>query len=102
VIVRALLRWPPASFGRWRRGDGEDRSGVLRHEVGVGTQAVTGTFDLDDGGMMQQTIEPGRCHHWIPEHLAPFSKAAVGGEDHGLLLVTYPSGEGRGLIATGA
>ena len=70
MTVRSLLRWPTASFRRWRRGDGGTRSGVLLLEVGVGTLAVTGAFDLDDGCMMQQAIEQGHCYHWMPEQRA--------------------------------
>ena len=51
-------------------------------------QAVTGALDLDHDGMVQQAIEERRCHHRIPEHLAPFSKAAVGCEDHRSLFVS--------------
>jgi hypothetical protein len=37
-------------------GNGGNRSGVLRHEVAVGVQAVTCALDLDEDGMVQQAI----------------------------------------------
>ena len=32
---------------------------VLWHEIGVLPQAVAGTFDLNDNGMVQQPVEQG-------------------------------------------
>ena len=60
---------------------------MLGNEIGVGSETVAGAFDLDDDGMVQQAIEQRRGDHRIAEDLAPFSEAAVAGEDHGALFV---------------
>ena len=41
---------------------------VLGHEVGVLTEAVAGTFDLHDHGVVQQAIQQGCGHDGIAEH----------------------------------
>lgn len=46
------FRGRPRLFGGGGRVDGGDRSGLARHKVEVGAQAVTGTLDLDDDGMV--------------------------------------------------
>ena len=56
---------------------------MLRHEIGVLAQTVARSLDLDDDGMVKQPIEQRGCNNGIAEDLAPFGKAAVGGEDHG-------------------
>ena len=61
---------------------------MLRHQVGVCSQAVAGAFDADHGGMVQQSVEQGSSHHRVAEQLAPFGKAAVGGEHHGAIFVS--------------
>ena len=60
---------------------------MFRHELGVLAQAVAGSFDMHDDGMVEQTIEQCRGHDGIAEHVAPFGKATVGGEDHGAAFV---------------
>ena len=50
-------------------------------------ESVTGAFDLDDDGVVQQPVEQGGGHHWVAEHLGPFGEVAVGGEDHGAFFV---------------
>ena len=56
---------------------------MLGHEIGVLAQPVAGAFDLDDDGVMQQAVEQRGGDDGIAEDLAPFGKAAVGGQDHG-------------------
>ena len=51
-------------------------------------QAVAGAFDLDNDGVVQQAVQKRRGDHGIAEDLAPFGKAAVGGDHHGALFVT--------------
>ena len=70
-----------------RRGDEGFRADVLGHEVGVLAQPIARSFDLDDDGVVEQPIEQRGGDDGIAEDLAPFGKAAVGGEDHGALLV---------------
>ena len=52
-----LFRWPATAFGRRRRGDGGVRASVLGDEVGMGAQAVAGSIDLDDDGVVEKPIE---------------------------------------------
>ena len=81
------ILWRSApSFGRWRRGDGGVRAGVLGDEVCVGAQAIAGALDLDDDGVMQQPVKQRRGNG-VGEDLTPLGEAAVGGQDHGALLV---------------
>ena len=61
--------------------------GVLRDEIGVGAEAVAGALDLDDDGMAQEPVEVRGCDDGIAEDLAPLGEAAIGGEDHGALLI---------------
>ena len=53
----------------------------------MGTEAVAGTFDLDDHGMVEQTVEECRGHDRVTEDFTPFGKAAIAGQDHGTLFV---------------
>ena len=61
---------------------------MLRHQVGVCSQAVAGAFDADHGGMVQQSVEQCGGHHRVAEQFAPFGEAAVGGEHHGAFFVS--------------
>src|SRR5271157_972841 len=60
VIGFSIFGWPAAAARRlcrdWRvdAGFGAD---VLGHEIGMLTQAVARTFDLDDDGVVKQPIE---------------------------------------------
>ena len=60
---------------------------MLGHEIGVLAQAIARALDLDDDGVVKQPVEQRGGDDGIAEDLAPFGKAAVGGEDHGALLV---------------
>ncbi len=82
----SVFRWPTASFWR-RRGDGGVRARVLGDEIGVGAKAVAGALYLDDDGMVKQSIEQRGGDDGIPEDLAPFGEATIGGEDHRGLFV---------------
>ena len=53
----------------------------------MSSESVTGAFDLDDDGVVQQPIKQGGSHHRIAEHLGPFGEASVGGEDHGVFFI---------------
>ena len=62
---------------------------MLRHQVSVLTQAIAGSFDLDnDGGVVEQAVKQRGGDDGVAEHLAPFGEAAVGGEDHSAPFVT--------------
>ena len=50
-------------------------------------EAVAGALDLDDDGVVEQAVEQRGGDDGIAEDLAPFGEAAVGGQDHGALLV---------------
>src|SRR5579859_5612614 len=50
-------------------------------------EAIARAFDLDDNGMMEETVEERRGDDGVAEDLAPFGEAAVGGENDGAALV---------------
>src|SRR5262245_14324946 len=60
---------------------------MLGHEIGMLTKPITRSLDLDDDGVVKEAIEERCGDDGIAEDLTPFGKAAVGGEDHGALLV---------------
>lgn len=74
---------------------------MFRHEFGVLAQAVAGSFDLHDDGMVEQTIEQCRGDDRIAEHVTPFGKAAVGGEDHGPAFVARTDELEKQIAAAG-
>jgi hypothetical protein len=55
---------------------------VFGDEIGVGAQAVARALELRDDGMVQQPVEQRSGDDWVPEDLAPFGEAPVGGQDH--------------------
>jgi len=89
VIGAPVLGRPAAPLGRWWWGDGGVGAGVFGDEVGVLAQAVAGALDLDDDGVVQEAVEHRRGDDGIAEHFTPLCEAAVGGEDHRALLVSY-------------
>ena len=60
---------------------------IIGDQVGMLTQPIAGALDVDNDGVMKQTIEQRGCDHRIAENLAPFGKAAVGGQDHRAALI---------------
>jgi len=76
MIWGSIFRWPTARrlCRDWRVNDGLGAD-VLRSR--------TRSLDLDDDGVMEETIEERGGDNWVAEDLAPFGKATVGGEDHG-------------------
>jgi hypothetical protein len=50
---------------------------MLGNKVGMLTKAIARSFDLDDDGMMEQTVEQRRGDHGVTEDIAPFGEAAV-------------------------
>jgi hypothetical protein len=82
-------------FGRssptphWCVGCGSKRPGTqgVWDQVDVLAEAITCALDLNDHGMVKQPVQQGRGDNGIAKHLAPFAKAAVGGQDHRALLV---------------
>ncbi len=86
----AVFRRPPsAAWSRCRHGRRDDCFGadVFGHELGVLAEAVAGSLNLHHDGMVEQPVEEGGGDDGIAEHLTPFGKAAVGGEDHGAAFV---------------
>jgi hypothetical protein len=82
---------------------------VLGNEIGMGTEAVAGAFDLDDDRVVEEAIEKGGGDYWVAEEVGRFGEAAVRGEDHGALFlscrlsprrcrVQWPSGFCRCLV----
>jgi len=56
---------------------------MLRDQIRVTTQSITGAFDLNDDGMVKKPVQERGRDNRIPEDFSSFRKAAVGGEDHG-------------------
>ena len=61
---------------------------MLGYKIGVLTESITGAFDLDDNGVVEQPIKECGSDNRIAEDLAPFCEAAVRGEDHGSFFVS--------------
>jgi hypothetical protein len=59
----------------------------IRDQVDVLAQTVACALDLDDHGMVKQPVQQGGGDNGIAKNLAPFGKAAVGGQDHRALFV---------------
>ncbi len=74
---------------------------MLEHEFGLLAQAVAGALDLNDDGVVQQSVEQGRGDDGIAEDLTPFGEAAVGGEDHGAAFVSSVDQLEEQVAATG-
>ena len=66
----------PAAFwyGRVDGGIGVD---VFRKESGMLAHAVARSLNLDDDGMMEQTVEQRSGNDWAAEDVPPFGEAAV-------------------------
>ncbi len=45
-------------------------------------QAIARSLDVHDDGVVKEPVQQGCGDHRVTEHLAPFGKAAVGGQDH--------------------
>lgn len=86
----SIFGWASAAswFDRGRRRNSRIGPDVLREQVGMPTQAIARAVDLDNDGMVQQPVEQRRCDDGAAEDVAPFSKAAVRGEDHRAFLVS--------------
>ena len=50
-------------------------------------ESIAGAFDLNDDGVMQQPIQQSGGDHGVAEHVSPFGKASIGGENHGTFFV---------------
>ena len=90
VIAISIFGWTAAAARRLRRDwrvDAGFRADVLRHEIGMLTQPVARSFDLDHDGVVKQPVEQRGGDHGVAKDFAPFGKATVGGEDHGAALV---------------
>lgn len=61
---------------------------MLGNKISVLAQSVARAFDLHDDGMVKKSVEQCCCDNRITKNFAPFCKAAIGGEYHGILLVT--------------
>ena len=61
---------------------------MLGDKIGVLTESITRTLDLNDDGVVKQSIKECGGDNGITEELAPFCEAAVGGEDHGSFFVS--------------
>ena len=50
-------------------------------------EPIARPLDLDDDGVMEESVEQRRGDDRVAEDVAPFGEAAVGGEDHRTLFV---------------
>lgn len=83
----SIFRRPAArlGFGRaWPDGLGQ--------EVCMAPQTIAGTRDLNDDGVMKQPIQKRRGYHRTSEDFPPYSKTAVGSEDHRALFLASVDG----------
>lgn len=56
-----------------------DGIGLDQPGLALGAQSVTITTDGDDVTVVQQSVEDGRGHHGVTEHLAPLANRSVAG-----------------------
>ena len=68
---------------------------MVGHKIGVLTEPITRTLDLNDDGVVKQPIEECGGDNGIAEDLAPFYEAAVRGEYHGAFRVSCTELEER-------
>jgi hypothetical protein len=73
-------------------------------------QPVAGTLDLNDHSVVQKSVQQGRRDDWITKNFPSLAETAIGGQDHGTLLIagvdqleeqiagTSPDGEIADLI----
>jgi hypothetical protein len=76
--VCRLVLWRPAAASR-RRGDAGERSEteIFGDQIGVLAQAVTGALNVDDDGVVKETVEQRGGDDGMAEEIAPFGEAAV-------------------------
>jgi len=102
VIIVPVL-WRSSASGREL---GNRVEGSVAHrlwdKVGVLSEAVAGAFDLHDDRIVQQAVEECGGDDGVAEDLAPFGKAAVGGEDHGAAFVARVDQLEEQVAGTGA
>ena len=78
------------------------RAQIIGDQVGMLAQPIAGALDVDDDGVMKQTVEQRGCDHRIAENLAPFGKAAIGGQDHRAALIARIDQLEEQIAGTGA
>ena len=61
---------------------------VLGYKIGVLTEAITRTLDLNDDGVMEEPIEECSGDNVVTKNLAPFCEAAVRSKDHSAFFVS--------------
>ena len=74
---------------------------MVGHKIGVLTEPITRTLDLNDDGVVKQPIEECGSDNGIAEDLAPFCEAAVRGEYHGAFFVSCIDELEEQIAATG-
>ena len=78
-VIGVSILWRPATTlqGRWNliRGGVRLEADVFGQEVGVLAQPIARPFDLDDDGVVKQSVEESRRddgvtgHLWMPQRL---------------------------------
>jgi hypothetical protein len=54
---------------------------VVWNEIRVLSQAIAGAFDLNDAGVVEESIEQRGRDDGVSEDLAPFGEAAIGSQE---------------------
>src|SRR4051812_40500786 len=106
-----MLGWPATAAWRVaRRAGWRLWAHHLWNQISVLAQPVAGTFNLDNHGVVQESVQQGRRDHRVAKNFAPLAEAAIRGQDHRALLVagvdqleeqiagTRPDGEIADLI----
>src|SRR6476619_5692931 len=74
-MIGVRLSWRPATtFDDGWRGDEGFRAHVLGDEVGVLAEPVARALDLDDHGVVEQTVEQDSRADGVAEDVAPFQR----------------------------
>ena len=72
------MLWRPAAASRRRGEAGEGAEAeIFRDQIGVLSQSVACTLDVDDDGVVQQPIQERGCNDGMAEEFTPFGEAAV-------------------------
>ena len=50
---------------------------IVRDQIGMLAQPIAGTLDVDNDGMVKQTIEQRSGDNRVPEDVTPFGESAV-------------------------
>jgi hypothetical protein len=91
-----LMFWRASAPAGWRGEAGEGSNAeIFRDQISVLTQAVAGSPDLDDDGMVQQPVEQRGSNDGMAKEIAPFGEAAIDVLADSLAIAFQLSGDRR-------